>query len=179
METIWEFARRWNEGQISHLVDSAVLFAHSGILSDLIEPPKRRISLSKANFELAYYSELLARVIDVNQTQAAEFWPEPIEDFLQKLRTFSGRQYERELALRHSIENISMPSRRGRGKRREIAYGNAIARALESIGALSRKKQDQVIAVLTNVVFHHSDVAELAIDRIRTRRKRGRLKTRT
>ena len=172
MEAVWDAIRNWTDFNIAHLVQSAFLFAHPIMLTDLTHPPERRVQLGGPNFDLSSAAEHLANTIKKNMPQAADLWPESIEGFLQKLREFSQKQFARGLGLWSSTERIPTPSRRGRGDRSEIAYGNAMADCLEAIGALSRDKRDEIIAVLTNVVFGRSPSEEVDPDRIRARRKR-------
>jgi hypothetical protein len=73
-----------------------------------------------------------------------------------------------------SIEAIPTPNRRGRGDRREIAYGNAIVSDLEKKGGLTGERQDELVAALASVVFGHTESKEVKAETIRTRRQRRR-----
>ena len=178
MEEIWKAIHGWADEQIEFFAESMFLFTCPDILTDLTLTPERRVLISRSNYELSITAEELAKTIERNLPQAAELWPGPIEIFLQKLREFSQKQSARGLALWSSLEDIPTPNRRGRGNRREIAYGNAITTRLETIGSLSNDKQDMVIAVLTDVVFGHSEGGEVDPGRIKARRKRKRRRPR-
>jgi hypothetical protein len=177
MEIVWRAIRGWEDAQIIHLVHSAILFANSSMLSMLNEPPEKRVLFSQENYHLGYYAEMFAKAIENNRELAKEFWSEPLGDFLQKLHAFAQHQYDRAQLLWELTAEISMPSRRGRGNRREIAYGNAISKVLKEIGLLSLSKQDEIIATLSEVVFDRSGKKQIDAERIRARRKRDRRKS--
>jgi len=178
METVWPAIQNWNDSQIEHFVRLALLFADPNILTDLTLPPEQRLYLSKGPYSLQITAEQFAEAIEANRAEAAMFWPGIVEDILPKLHAFSKQQYDYGFGLWSSIQDITAPNRRGKGEPREIAYGNAMTRTLESILALTRDKQEQVIATLTEVVFGYSTGEKIDPDRIKARRKRARRKSR-
>ena len=177
METVWPAIQNWNDSQIEHFVRLALLFADPNILTDLTLPPEQRLYLSKGPYSLQITAEQFAEAIEANRAEAAMFWPGIVEDILPKLHAFSKQQYDYGFGLWSSIQDIPAPNRRGKGEPREIAYGNAMTRTLEEIGALSFDKQNHVVAVLTDVIFDHSNAERVDSERISQRRKRNRRKT--
>jgi hypothetical protein len=177
MESLWVAIQNWNDGQTEYFVRDAILFALPHVLTDLTLPPERRVLSTSGNYSLWITAERFAETIEANQVEATRFWPEIVKDILPKVRAFSKHQYERGYALWSSMEDISAPDRRGRGTPREIAYGSAMTRTLEKIGALSREKQDEVIAILTQVIFGYPITKRVDPERIKARRKRKRRKS--
>jgi hypothetical protein len=174
MEQIWDGVRGWADAQISHFVNCTFLYSHPDILADLCLPLEGRTTFNRSHYALAIAAESFAKAIEEHRLTAEEFWPEPVETLLVKLQKFSKQLYDRGFALWAFLEDIPTPSHRGPGNRREIAYANAMVHTLESIGFLSRERQDMVIAVLTEVVFGHAEGNEVQPERIRARRKRRR-----
>ena len=175
MEPVWDAVKWFNNQELEFFVGSAVLFAMPVILDDLIHRPEKRIFLSGSSYDLSFAAKHFADALEKHRPNVAEFWPESIEDLLQKLRNFSEQQFRYGMAFWSSLEDIPTPSRRGRGNLREIAYGNALAERLKYIRKLSREQQDTLIAVLTNVAFGHTE-EEVTAETIRARRKRSRRK---
>jgi hypothetical protein len=172
MEEIWEKVAGWPDAQISYLTRSAFLYATPYILADLVQPPEKRAGLGGASYELYFWAEQFANALEKHRMQANELWPEPVENLLPKLREFSKQHHDRCFELWSSLKGIPTPNLRGPGDRREIAYGNAIVSTLENIGGLTRERQDELVAVLTNVVFCHAEANEVQPETIRVRRRR-------
>ncbi|HEV7982715.1 MAG TPA: hypothetical protein VGP86_07445 [Xanthobacteraceae bacterium] len=172
MEEIWETVAGWPDAQISILTRSAYFYAMPCILADLVQPPEKRVGLGQASYELFFWAKHFADALERHRVQADELWPQPVEDLLPKLREFSKQLYDRWFAVWSSLEQIPAPNLRGPGDRREIAYGNAIVGTLEHIGGLTRERQDELIAALTNVVFFHAEGNEVQAETIRVRRRR-------
>jgi hypothetical protein len=144
------------------------------MLANLSRPNR---DIGQSAYQLSDAAGSFANAIEKDPTLAQQFWPEPLESLLPKLREFSKRLYDDWFALWSSLESIPAPSPRGPGDRLERAYGNAIAHTLENIGGLSRERQNIVIAVLTNVVFFHHEGNEIPAETIKVRRRRRRRTT--
>jgi hypothetical protein len=172
MEVVWDKVGGRPDLSIEILTRSAFLYATAVFLADLVQPPEKRAGLGRGCFELSSYAKDFADALEKNRALSNEFWPEPLENLLPKLREFSKQLHDRWFALWSSLEAIPAPNRRGPGDRQQIAYSNAIASDLEKIGGLTRERQDELVAALTSVVFGQDVSKEVKAETIRTRRQR-------
>jgi hypothetical protein len=185
MEDVWEAITSWEEHHIIWFAHAAAHYANSFILDHLTLPPERRDLFCGPYYQLSALAELFADALEKNKEQANEHWPwgESVDDTAQKLRAFGEWQFNRGREVWGWLAEIPHPNRRGRGIPKEIAYNNAMNYTLQMIrhdqqqkqkSYLSRNKQDQIIARLTEVIFGQSEVDA---DRITARRKRSQRKT--
>jgi hypothetical protein len=183
MREVWAAVRGWEEVEIRYLIHSAVHFATPTMLSELMLPSERRVRLSGGNYDLWNAAKLFADALEKNREQANAhwLWSDSVEDMLRKLRAFAQRQFDLGFAQWESLAEIAQPNRRGKGDRREIAYGSAMSHVLDNIRKhqdsnhktrISRSRQDDIIATLTGVIFGR----QVDSESIRARRQRKRRK---
>lgn len=173
MSDLWAGLKTWRPKV--WLVQLAVHFSSPAILSALQHPTRERGSLAFAEGQLGFFARHFAVRLEFWRDRAAELWGEPVDALIEHLHSFADVALERGEAIRSVYDYIPEPDRRGRGVREQLAFREALARALERIceqHPLSKQRQDLVVATITGVVFPESDVDVEAIRQHRRRRRK-------
>jgi hypothetical protein len=169
----------------TRLIEAAFYFAQKQIVLTLTNPPDRRIGGAEPEYTLALSAGILADAVETYPAATEELWSEPVQEFANRLRTFSKRAFEKAENLKSALDFIPPPNPRGRGRKLENAYRLAFGRTLIEIGealshqgagSVSKEQQDTLVAAFTNVVFRLPDEEQLDPETIRRHRQRQQAK---
>jgi hypothetical protein len=184
MRGLWDTneAGNWPPQSQVRLIEVAFWYATRAIISALLLQPEWRITLAKPQYSFAIYASCLAEAIKNNPDEAARLWAAvgiidgrkydsaEITDLANRLNDFAARASREAEQLRSTFDHLPAPSRQGPGDRRQLAYRAAIGGALIVLN-LPHEQRDQIVALLTSVVFGRDLDAE-TIARTRQRQRR-------
>ena len=173
MANLWREAGGWPGAE--YLAQIAYYYSREDTLSLLTAAPDARIELVRPQYALGLAAEEFALQLEVWPTQAAELWGEPTDGIASRIRAFAAAALDEAEVQRSIFDGIPRPDPRGRGVRSETAFRRALAYALtrlaEKVGALPVTRQDELITILTNVVFPGNTVDAETMRRDRQRRR--------
>jgi hypothetical protein len=178
MADLWAEVGEWPGAEC--LVGLAVYFSAPTILSALQKTPRQRIS--GPEYLLGCTAEDLARWLEWWADTATELLGEPVDELVERLHAFAIAAFKKAEAQRGFFDDIPPPNPRGRGTRKQLAFRNALARALQRWSETpplpgrrpSTEQQDSIVATITSVVFPQHPVDAETIRRHRQRQRGGR-----
>lgn len=178
MADLWAELREWPGATC--LVGLAVHLSTSTILSALQKAPGQRIS--GPEYLLGREAETLAKLLEWWADAATELLGEPVDDLVERLHAFAIAAFRKAETRRGFFDDIPPPNPRGRGTPKQLAFRNALARALQRWSDMpplpgcrpSKEQQDRIVATITSVVFPQHPVDAETIRRHRLRQRGGR-----
>jgi hypothetical protein len=172
MSALWAELGKWPPGALS-VVQLATHFSTPTILSILKKPSEERASPEYTSLGVA--AEDFVMQLEWWTSAATELWGEPVGALVERLRAFATAAFERAKASQMVYGYIPEPNRRGRGNRKQLAFREALSRALQRLSEdapLPKERQDSIIATITSVVFLEAPVDVETIKRHRQRQQR-------
>jgi hypothetical protein len=127
MSALWAELGKWQPGALV-LVQLAVHFSTPTILSVLQKPSEERVS---PEYTLGLAAETFAIQLEWWSGAATALWGEPVDALIERLRAFATAVFERARANQRVYDYIPEPARRGRGSRQQLAFREALSRALQ------------------------------------------------
>jgi hypothetical protein len=180
MDMLWDphEAGAWPWGAQLMLVECASLYATDPMLEDLVQTPEKRGFTTRPLDTLASRARDLAEAIESFPEAAAQFWAgdsftdsadtnlrkfgivsdterKDILELADRLRAFAERAASSAKEFRAALADLPPPSRRGRGDQRQLAFRQALDRALGSLHGVTpgQEQRDRIVALLGSVVF--------------------------
>ena len=180
MTALWEKLRQWPPCEIEWLMQGAILSCGELLLEILAEPPGRRIGLAPEDYNLFARIDIIADMIESTGDKANELWGAPGSEFAKRVRAFARQAFERAEILRSAFDDIPEAARHGRQGhkgRSQITFRLAMTKDLAVLAArnpalLTMALQDEITAILTNVLFQLQPKTEVNPKSIRIYRQR-------